>query len=421
MGRAHGIKRVGAIPTLLVAIVAIACIVTALSSIFSAYRPPMDAAVIPGSAPDRSFLSSLDRFLERGLGARSRLSVPWTGSAEDLDRGMEDRARSSQVLRVYVYDMPEKFTLQLLRLFRDTYKETANLTSNGSPVHRLIGQHSIDYWLYADLLAPESQRLLKSVKRVLNPTEADIFYIPFFTTISYFLMEKQQCKQLYREALSWVTNQAAWKRSGGRDHVLPVHHPWSFKSVRRFMKTAIWLLPDLDSTGNWYKPGEVSLAKDIVLPYVPNVDACDAYCLETSWSQRHTFSIFCLSPAGDTPSSARLFDAIVSGCIPVIVSDELEPPFEGLVDYRKVALFVPSVKTTEKGWLVSYLRAITARQLSMLRGHMLEFSRHFQYSSPAQQLGPEDLTWQTVAGKLQSIRLHIRRAQRLVDGGRNIL
>jgi len=31
-----------------------------------------------------------------------------------------------------------------------------------------------------------------------------------------------------------------------------------------------------------------------------------------------------LSPAADTPSSARLFDAIVSGCIPVIVSDELE-------------------------------------------------------------------------------------------------
>ena len=49
-----------------------------------------------------------------------------------------------------------------------------------------------------------------------------------------------------------------------------------------------------------------------------------------------TRSIFCLSPAGDTPSSARLFDAIVSGCIPVIVSDELELPFEGILDYRKV-------------------------------------------------------------------------------------
>lgn len=43
-----------------------------------------------------------------------------------------------------------------------------------------------------------------------------------------------------------------------------------------------------------------------------------------------------MSPAGDTPSSARLFDAIISGCIPVIVSDELELPFEGILDYRKV-------------------------------------------------------------------------------------
>ena len=50
-------------------------------------------------------------------------------------------------------------------------------------------------------------------------------------------------------------------------------------------------------------------------------------------------SIFCLSPAGDTPSSARLFDAIVSGCIPVIISDELELPFEGILDYRKVCMF----------------------------------------------------------------------------------
>lgn len=45
-----------------------------------------------------------------------------------------------------------------------------------------------------------------------------------------------------------------------------------------------------------------------------------------------------MSPAGDTPSSARLFDAIVSGCIPVIISDELELPFEGILDYRKVCL-----------------------------------------------------------------------------------
>lgn len=142
-------------------------------------------------------------------------------------------------LKVYVYEMPSKFTYDLLWLFRNTYKETSNLTSNGSPVHRLIEQvferfivfvyifffrflifttasitslftnwtvtlvgygwqHSIDYWLWADLIAPESERLLKNVVRVHKQEEADVFYIPFFTTISFFLLEKQQCKALYR-------------------------------------------------------------------------------------------------------------------------------------------------------------------------------------------------------------------------------
>ena len=48
--------------------------------------------------------------------------------------------------------------------------------------------------------------------------------------------------------------------------------------------------------------------------------------------------LICLSPAEDTPSSARLFDVIVNGCIPVIISDELELPFEGILDYRKVCM-----------------------------------------------------------------------------------
>ena len=39
-----------------------------------------------------------------------------------------------------MYEMPCKFTYDLIRLFRDSYRDTANLTSNGSPVHRLIEQ-----------------------------------------------------------------------------------------------------------------------------------------------------------------------------------------------------------------------------------------------------------------------------------------
>jgi hypothetical protein len=122
--------------------------------------------------------------------------------------------------------------------------------------------------------------------------------------------------------LKWITDQPAWKRSEGRDHIVPVHHPWSFKSVRKFVKKAIWLLPDMDSTGNWYdislfatwsqsclctsveqynshfspyiryKPGQVYLEKDVILPYVPNVDFCDYKCVSETQSKRNTLLFF---------------------------------------------------------------------------------------------------------------------------------
>ncbi|WZZ35438.1 hypothetical protein YC2023_018839 [Brassica napus] len=49
-------------------------------------------------------------------------------------------------------------------------------------------------------------------------------------------------------------------------------------------------------------------------------------------------SKFCLLPAGDTPSACRLFDFIASLCIPVIVSDGIELPFEDVIDYRSFSV-----------------------------------------------------------------------------------
>uniref|UniRef100_A0A0D9V6Z7 NAC domain-containing protein n=1 Tax=Leersia perrieri TaxID=77586 RepID=A0A0D9V6Z7_9ORYZ len=366
-----------------------------------------------GSAADTAFLASLDRFLASPPRPSAAAAAP--GDLDAAIRAVEEARLYGGVspppLRVYVYEMPSKFTYDLLRLFRDSYRETTNLTSNGSPVHRLVEQHSVDYWLWADLIAPESQRLLKNVIRVQQQEEADIFYIPFFTTISYFLLEKQECKALYREALKWITDQPAWQRSEGRDHVIPVHHPWSFKSVRKFVKKAIWLLPDMDSTGNWYVVLHTHLPPfsqggKIRSKLVTELKDAEGVVIEegTAGAEGKAAaqngmrrSLFCLNPAGDTPSSARLFDAIVSGCIPVIISDELELPFEGILDYRKIALFVSSSDAVQPGWLVKYLKGIDARRIREMQSNLLK-----------------------IAGNLVNIKLHIRRSQRVVRESRSV-
>ncbi|KAF2599428.1 hypothetical protein F2Q68_00007416 [Brassica cretica] len=487
---------------------------------FSSSSRPSISNPNPPNPTETSFVPSLEKFL---IHKAPKLSIrDDTVHGERDDRKLDEMVfeRENRLLnedpvypvgypvKVYVYEMPKKFTLDLLWLFHNTYKETSNATSNGSPVHRLIEQHSVDYWLWADLISPESERRLKSVVRVHQQHEADFFYVPFFTTISFFLLEKQQCKSLYREALKWVTDQPAWKRSEGRDHIFPIHHPWSFKTVRKFVKNAIWLLPDMDSTGNWYKPGQVSLEKDLILPYVPNVDRCDAKCLSESAPKRTTLlffrgrlkrnaggkiraklgaelsglkdviitegtageggklaaqggmrsSLFCLCPAGDTPSSARLFDAIVSGCIPVIVSDELELPFEGILDYKKVAVIVSSSDAIQPGWLINHLRSLTPSRVKEFQNSLAQvLLAAFPIFQPcsairSRRLDMENgmylpkltllnilpisinnillhvliykilmfLLRQQIAGKLVNIKLHTRRSQRVVKGSRSI-
>jgi hypothetical protein len=63
-----------------------------------------------------------------------------------------------------------------------------------------------------------------------------------------------------------------------------------------------------------------------------------------------------LSFPGDTPSACRLFDAIVNLCVPVVVSDRIELPFEDRLDYSTFALFIPEAKALETGYLAATLR-----------------------------------------------------------------
>ena len=102
----------------------------------------------PTSTPNYSFLSSLHWFLVKHAGhdhALSHFMVHAVATAEDvesLDQALRKREMISSrlLLNVFVYEMPAKFTTDLLWLFHNTLKETVNVTSNGSPVHRLIEQ-----------------------------------------------------------------------------------------------------------------------------------------------------------------------------------------------------------------------------------------------------------------------------------------
>lgn len=58
---------------------------------------------------------------------------------------------------------------------------------------------------------------------------------------------------------------------------------------------------------------------------------------------------FCLVPKGDTPTSRRLFDAIMAGCIPVIVSDGISLPFKDFVDWPSFSVRLDEDKVDAEG------------------------------------------------------------------------
>ena len=131
-------------------------------------------------------------------------------------------------------------------------------------------------------------------------------------------------------------------------------------------------------------------------------------------------SEFCLHPAGDTPTSCRLFDAIASLCIPVIVSDEVELPFEGMIDYTEFSIFVSVSNAMKPKWLTNYLKNISKQQKDEFRRNLAHVQPIFEYdTSYSSSRAPDaavNYIWKKIHQKLPMIQEAIVREKRKPDG-----
>jgi len=49
---------------------------------------------------------------------------------------------------------------------------------------------------------------------------------------------------------------------------------------------------------------------------------------------------FCLVPDGFSSISARLYEVIIHGCIPVLITEAFHPPFEHFLNWNLFAIFI---------------------------------------------------------------------------------
>lgn len=133
-------------------------------------------------------------------------------------------------------------------------------------------------------------------------------------------------------------------------------------------------------------------------------------------------SEFCLHPAGDTPTSCRLFDAIASLCIPVIVSDNIELPFEGMIDYTEFSVFVSVSDALQPKLLMNHLKGTSAVQRTKMRRTMAQIQHIFEYENGrpggigSVRDGAVNHIWKKILIKLPTIKEMIVRERRKPNG-----
>jgi len=87
-------------------------------------------------------------------------------------------------------------------------------------------------------------------------------------------------------------------------------------------------------------------------------------------------SVFCLAPLGDSSTAKRLFNAILAGCIPVLISDAAPLPFYNYLNYDE---FMVRVHEYDVHRLESILRAIPADVVAAKQKRLMEVRPYFVF------------------------------------------
>ncbi|KAG6388605.1 hypothetical protein SASPL_150037 [Salvia splendens] len=70
---------------------------------------------------------------------------------------------------------------------------------------------------------------------------------------------------------------------------------------------------------------------------------------------------FCLAPRGESSWTLRFYESFFVECVPVILSDQVELPFQDVVDYSQISIKWPSTRIGTQ--LLDYLESISDTEI----------------------------------------------------------
>lgn len=308
-------------------------------------------------------------------------------------------------LKIYVYDENEIDGLKLLLYGRDGAISADSCVKGqwGTQVkiHRL---------------------LLQSRFRTKKIEEADLFFVPAYAKCVRMMggLNDKEINQTYVKVLSQMPY---FRRSGGRDHIFVFPSGAGahlFKSWATFINRSIILTPEGDRTDK-RDTSAFNTWKDIIIPgnvddgmtkrgltlvqplplskrkYLANylgraqgkvgrlqlIELANQYPdkLESpdlkfkgpeklgkiEYFQHLRNAKFCLAPRGESSWTLRFYESFFVECVPVILSDEAEFPFQNVIDYTQISIKWPSSRIGRQ--LLDYLATIPDEHIEQMIAH----------------------------------------------------
>ncbi|EEF36251.1 probable beta-1,4-xylosyltransferase IRX10 [Ricinus communis] len=255
-------------------------------------------------------------------------------------------------------------------------------------------------------------RLLQNSRyRTRKKEEADLFFVPAYVKCVRMLggLNDKEINLTYVKVLSQMPY---FRRSGGRDHIFVFPSGAGahlFRSWATYINRSVILTPEGDRTDkkdtsafNTWKdiiiPGNVDdgmtkIGTTIVKPlplskrkFLANylgraqgkvgrlklIELAKQYpdkleCPELKFSGPEKFgkmeyfehlrnAKFCLAPRGESSWTLRFYESFFVECVPVLLSDQAELPFQNVIDYTHVSIKWPSTKIGPE--LLEYLESI---------------------------------------------------------------
>lgn len=241
---------------------------------------------------------------------------------------------------------------------------------------------------------------------VANDNKPMLYYVQSYVYHVIYCTDKKNYKEdwtkrdpYWLELSNYITQTNEWKKNMGIDFLIPASHPESAPSRHHptalgMLKKVTFLKSDFDVSG--YE------MKDIIVPYLSEririkdskimnmkrpilgffaggdnpkhgLRSMLAIAVKSTnrddvifttdkipdYMDKMISSKFCFIVRGDTSSSRRLFTAIATGCIPVIISDWIMLPFAELIDYSKFTINFPESIVTNVDSMINYLNDIS--------------------------------------------------------------